>query len=112
MNVAGLNVRITFQKSITCVDSALNHTSEWEDYFTCWATAVASGQGDKSEEAAHTVEENRMDFTVRYCSDTAAITAKGYRIIFMDRIYDIDSVDDMAFKRHSLKFHATRKERS
>ena len=52
-----------------------------------------------------------MDFTVRYCSETAAITAKGYRILLGDRIYNITHVDDMGFRKNSLKFKAELEER-
>ena len=47
-----------------------------------------------------------MDLTVRYCSETAAVTAKGYRILLGDRIYNITHVDDMGFRKNSLKFKA------
>lgn len=111
MNIARLNTRITIQKSVTRVDKAKNHTSSWKDYFTCWATA-STGSQDKSEEAAHTVEEERLDFTVRYSSETAAVTPKGYRISFKNRIYDITGVDDMGFLHNSIKYHTTLKERT
>lgn len=48
----------------------------------------------------------RIDFTVRYSSETAVVTTDKYRILLHDRIYNILSVDDMAFKHNSLKFHA------
>ena len=42
MDISGLRVRITIQKNETVVDENANHTSAWTDYFSCWATAVAS----------------------------------------------------------------------
>ena len=110
MNISALRVRITIQKNETVTDKYGNHTSEWMDYFKCWATA--SGQsGNGGSDAGHTEENDRMDFTVRYSSETAAVNSKEYRILLYDRIYDIDHVDDMAFKHNSRKFHAVLKER-
>ena len=104
MNVAALRVRILIQRNETIVDQWGNHTSAWADYFTCWATALTSGLQDAEEESArHTVEADRMDFTVRYSSETAAIDSKHYRVLLGDRIYNILHVDDMGFKHNSRK---------
>ncbi len=105
MHIAGMRVRITLQKNETVVDVYGNHTNTWTDYFTCWATASAQ-TGQEEENAATTNEEDRMDFTVRYSSETAAVVSTKYRILLLDRIYDIDHVDDMGFKKNSRKFHA------
>lgn len=110
MNIAGLNVRIMIQKNVTVTDRIGNHKSVWTDYFSCWATA-SDQSGDESEEASQTKEEDRIDFTVRYCSETAAVTAKGYRILLGERIYNITHVDDMGFRKNSLKFKAELEER-
>ena len=112
MNIAGLRVRITFQKNELVTDKYANHTSVWTDYFTCWATAVTSGISSSEEEAAaHTVEDDRLDFTVRYSSETSAISSKEYRIKLGDRIYNILSIDEMGFKHNSRKIHAELVER-
>ena len=100
-----MRIRITFQKHQVVKDEIGNHTNTWVDYFSCYATA--SGQsGEETEEAGMTVVAERMNFTVRYCSETAAIVPDKYRILFGERIYNILSVDDMAFKKNSLKFKA------
>ena len=52
-----------------------------------------------------------MDFTVRFSTETEAVTAKNYRILLGDRIYDIEHVDDMGFKRNSRKLHCNLTER-
>ena len=110
MNISGLRVRITIQKNETVTDKWGNHKSAWTDYFTCWATP-STQTGAEGEEAAHTVEEDRLDFTVRWSSETAAVTAKGFRILLGDRIYNIVHVDDMGFRKNSRKFHAELTER-
>ena len=103
MDIGALRVRIIIQKSSTTVDKYGNHISSWTDYFSCWATA-SDQTGEESEEASQTRETDRMDLTVRYCSETAAVTSKGYRILLGDRIYNIIHVDDMGFRKNSRKF--------
>ena len=49
MDIAALNLRITFQKQVTDVDEYGNHTNHDDDYITCWATA--SGSGTEADEA-------------------------------------------------------------
>ena len=112
MNIAGLRVRITIQKNETVVDKYGNHKSAWVDYFTCWATAVTSGMSASEEESAgHTVEADRLDITVRYSSETAAVNSKGYRILLLGRIYNILGIDEMGFRHNSRKLHAELTER-
>ena len=112
MNIAGLRVRITIQKNETVVDKYGNHTSAWTDYFSCWATAVTSGLSTSEEEAAgHTVEADRLDFTVRWSSETAVVNSKQYRVLLGGRIYNILSIDEMGFKHNSRKLHAQLSER-
>ena len=110
MHIEGLRVRIRIQKNETVTDRYGNHKSAWTDYFSCWATA-STQTGQEGEEAAHTKEEDRLDFTVRYCTETAVVTAKQYRILLGERIYNIVHVDDMGFKHNSRKFHAALVER-
>ena len=105
MHIAGMRVRITIQKNEAVTDKYGNHKNAWTDYFKCWATA-SNQTGNEDDEGSTADEEDRMDFTVRYSSETAAVVSTKYRIILMDRIYDIDHVDDMGFKRNSRKFHA------
>ena len=112
MNIAGMRVRITIQKSATQEDRYGNHKSVWVNYFTCWATAVTSGLSSREEEAAgHTVEADRLDMTVRWSSETAAVDSKQYRILLGDRIYNILSIDEMGFHKNSRKFHTELAER-
>ena len=112
MNIAGLRTRIMIQKNETVIDKYGNHKSDWVDYFKCWATAVTSGLSASEEEtAARTAEADRLDFTVRYSSETAAVNSKQYRILLGDRIYNILSIDEMGFKHNSRKLHTELSER-
>jgi len=112
MNIAGMRVRIIIQKNETVMDQYRNHVSAWTDFFSCWATAVSSGKSsEETQNAGSTQEDDRIDFTVRYSSETAAVNTKEYRILLNGRIYDITSVDEMGFKKNSRKFHTELVER-
>lgn len=110
MDIAGLRTRILIEKNETTVDRVGNHRNAWKTYFRCWASAYQSG-GSEEEEAGHTRDAGTMDFTVRYCPETAAVRAGNYRIIFGGWILNIVHVDFMAFKNNSIKFHCERVER-
>ncbi|MGM9586833.1 MAG: phage head closure protein [Candidatus Limivicinus sp.] len=112
MNISGLRVRITIQKNETVVDKYGNHKSTWTDFFTCWASAVTSGiSASEKESAGHTTEANKLDITVRYSTETAAINSKQYRVLLAGRIYNILSIDEMGFKHNSRKLHTQLTER-
>lgn len=112
MDIGGLNTRITIQKNQTIVDQYKNHTSVWADFFSCWATCYASGRSaEESQEAAYTQEADRLDITVRWSTETAAVNSKEYRILIGSRIYDITGIDEMGFRHNSRKFHTILTER-
>ena len=112
MNISGLRVRITIQKNETVVDKYGNHKSTWTDFFTCWASAVTSGlSASEKESAGHTTEADKLDITVRYSTETAAINSKQYRVLLAGRIYNILSIDEMGFKHNSRKLRTQRTER-
>ena len=112
MNIAGLNVRIMIQKNETLTDRIGNHRSVWQDYFSCWATCSTSGRSaDETQEAGYTQEADRLDITVRWCSETAAVNSKQFRVIISDRIYNIIGIDEMGFKKNSRKFYTILTER-
>ena len=112
MDIAGLNTRITIQKNQTIVDRYKNHTSVWAEFFSCWATCVTSGRSaEESQEAGYTQEADRLDITVRWCSETGAVNSKEYRILIGSCIYDITGIDEMGFRKNSRKFHTVLTER-
>ena len=112
MNISGLRVRITIQKNETVVDKYGNHKSTWTDFFTCWASAITSGlSASEKESAGHTTEADKLDITVRYSTETAAINSKQYRVLLAGRIYNILSIDEMGFKHNSRKLHTQLTER-
>ena len=105
MDIAGLRVRITIQCNSTVVDRIGNHTSAWEDFFSCWATATTSGKrAEETQNAGYTQEDDRLDITVRWSSETAAVNSKQYRVMLDGRVYDILGIDEMGFRHNSRKF--------
>ena len=102
MNIALLNEKITIQKAFCSVDDYGNHVNTWEDYFTCHAT-VSGESGNETTQTGVTEDQPSAAFTVRWCSNTAAIEPTGYRVVMGDEIYNITSIDHQNFKRKSLK---------
>ncbi len=101
-----LNVKVTFRKNEVVCDEIGNHSNAWTEYYTCFATIGGEGMAGSKEKqiAGLIVEDVDMTVTVRYCRKAASITSTGYRVVFMDEIYDIVNVDHMNFKKKSLKF--------
>jgi len=106
MNIAGLRARIAFQQNLTITDDVGNHLSDWQDFFSCWASVSSAGKTEETEEAGITAEREQLAFTVRWSSETAAIRPKEYRIRMGNRFYNITGVDEMGFRRRSRKFYA------
>ena len=103
MNVALMNLRITFQKNSVVTDAIGNHKNSWEDYFSCYAT-ISGESGSEVEKAGQTVPTANAAFTVRYCRETAKITTDGFRIRCGDELYNITYIDHQNNRRKSLKF--------
>lgn len=112
MDAAALRSKVTFQKNETVTDKYGNHKNAWTNYYTCFATIGGEGMASSREEqaAGTTVEDFSMTVTVRYCRKAAEINSTGYRVMFMDGIYNIVNIDHMNFRKRSLKF-TCRKER-
>ena len=103
MNIALMNLRITFQQNTVVTDAIGNHKNVWVDCFSCYAT-ISSENGAETETAGQTIPQASGAFTVRYCKQTASITTDGYRIRCGDDLYNITSIDHQNNKRKSLKF--------
>ena len=103
MEIALLNVKITFQKNSVVSDAIGNRKNIWTDYYTCHATVSGEG-GDEKAAAGLTVVESDLAFTVRFCKRAAEVTVDGFGIVFNGETYNIVSVDYMNYKKKSLKF--------
>ncbi len=103
MDIALLNVKITFEKNEVKIDDIGNRKNIWTNYYSCFATI--SGEGGKESTVANmTVDHSDISLTIRYCKKASFIDSTGYRIIFHDDIYNILTVDHMNYKKKSLKF--------
>ena len=102
MNISLLNTRIEVQRNTQTIDQYGNHKNTWELYWSCFATV--SGETPKEDtEAGQTVDDSRVDFTIRYCRAASVITSTGYRVLFQGEIYDILGVNHMNYKHKSIK---------
>lgn len=102
MNIALMNVRIVIQKNTVATDKYGNHSNAWEPYLSCYATV--GGETPKEEtDTGLTVDDSKVDFTIRYCRAAAEITSTGYRVLFGNETYDILGVNHMTFKNKVLK---------
>ena len=95
MHISNLNVRITFQKNAVVIDKIGNHTNEWQDYYSCYAT-VSGETGTEQAIVGETVEND--------CEKVSSIISTKYRIIFRNEIYDIMAVDHFSYTKKYLKF--------
>ena len=104
MDIALLNVRIQIEENQVTVDSIGNHSNTWKPYYSCYATV--SGEGGKEMTAAGmVVDDSTVDFSIRWCKKSAAITPTAHRLVFGGVLYDIESVDHMGYKHKSIKLH-------
>ena len=49
MEIALLNVKVTFQKNYVVADDIGNRRNIWEDYYTCHATVSGEGGQEKAD---------------------------------------------------------------
>ena len=110
MEIALLNVKVTFQKNSVAADDIGNRRNVWEDYYTCHATASGESGNEKAA-AGLTVAKSDIAFTVRFCKQVAEVTADGFRILFQGEIYNIAAVDHMNYKKKALKFRCEKARR-
>lgn len=103
MDIALLNVKITFQKNEVIADKIGNHKNVWIDFYTCFATVSGEGGSEKSV-AGLIVDDSDISFTARYCKKLSSLDSTKYRILFDGDVYNIVSIDHMNFKKKSLKF--------
>lgn len=106
MDIAAMNVRITFQRNETVVDAIGNHTNAWTDVYSCYATiSNSTGKSNAESEVAGIIADTSdINFTVRYCKKTFAVTTVGYRIVWNEEYYNILKIDYLNLKKKALKF--------
>lgn len=107
MDIGLLNLRIQIQKNAVISDAIGNRKNTWTDYFSCYAT-IGGESGTEIYRAGEILESADLTFTVRYSSETAAVTPSEYRIVYGGELYNIIAVDHQNNKRKSLKFRCSK----
>ena len=107
MDIGLLNLRILIQKNTVISDAIGNRTNTWTNYFSCYAT-IGGESGSEVNRAGESLESADLTFTVRYSSETAAVTPSGYRIVYGGELYNIIAVDHQNHKRKNLKFRCSK----
>ena len=102
MNIAAMNIRITIQENSVVTDRIGNHRNEWTDLYTCWATPVQAG-GSEGIAAGAVTDKESQNFTIRYTKLLDGKDATKIRVLLGNTIYNVISIDQMSFKKKSLK---------
>jgi len=96
VDIGKMNKRIMIQKQTVTIDAEGNHTSVWQDYFSCYAAVNGVSQRDYWN-ARQQHEENTVTFRMRCCSALKLLNTVDYRIVCSGLIYDITGIDNVLF---------------
>lgn len=107
MRTEELNHKITFQKLTTCTNENGFEIEQWEDFITCW-TKAQNLQVREYFAAAAVQAEKTVKFTIRYLS---SITSD-MRILFEDKQYNINAIDNIKYKNRYIEIKALEVESS
>ncbi|MCP1638608.1 SPP1 family predicted phage head-tail adaptor [Streptococcus gallinaceus] len=110
MKVSILNERITILKSMVKVDEIGNHSNEWKEVYTCFAT-ISNESSQETTDHGVIYDDSKIDFTIRYASEVATLSSTGYRVRFNNQLYNLMGIDHMSYKKKSVKLHCQRIER-
>lgn len=102
MNASMLKNRITIQKKTPAVGDIGQITEQWDDLMTCHAYANRLS-GQELIVAAANGQQDVITFTVRCCKALAELNSNDCRVIFMGRIFNILTVDNVRFMNVELK---------
>lgn len=112
MKISLFNERIIIEKNTVVVDKNANHRNTWMEYFSCHAyVSATSYKEDEQEAAGLTVQDENLTFSVRYCSEIAAVNAANFRVRFQRAVYNIRSIDWMNYQNKSVKIKTTKERR-
>lgn len=99
---------VTIQKYVEGFDDIGNPSNEWTDY--AYAYAYANGlSGREYWEAANVQQENTVEFIFRWKPFFDTVNTKQYRLVFRDRIYNINMIDNIQFRNKTVKIRAVMK---
>lgn len=95
--------KIIFQVLTNKPDKIGNQTTEWEDFFTTWASV--NGVGGREYYAASQVNsQNDVTFKVRYSRKIVGFLSSEIKIVYNGRTYDIKHIDDYKEQHRELVF--------
>ena len=114
INPGLMREKITIQKLTASADSRGGSTGGYEDYYTC--RAYANGlYGSEYYAARQAGMEETVKLTIRYTSKlegigTADDPTSDYRLIFRNKLYSIDHIDNVRYENNTLVISAISKE--
>lgn len=102
MNASMLKNRIIIQKKTSAVNDIGQIAERWGDLMVCHAYANRLS-GQELIIAAASGQQDVVTFTVRYCNALAELNSNDYRVVFMGRIFNILTVDNVQFLNVEIK---------
>ena len=105
MNASMLRNKITIQKKTAVTDDIGKISEVWSDYMAVHAYANRLS-GQELIVAAANGQQDTVTFSVRYCRALADLNSNDFRIVFMGRIFNILTVDNVQFLNVELKIRA------
>ena len=105
MNASMLKNKITIQKKTAVPDDIGRISEVWSDFMVVHAYANRLS-GQELIVAAANGQQDTVTFSVRYCGALADLNSNDFRIVFMGRIFNILTVDNVQFMNVELKIRA------
>ena len=105
MNASMLKNKITIQKKTAVADDIGRISEVWSDYMAVHAYANRLS-GQELIVAAANGQQDTVTFSVRYCGALADLNSNDFRFVFMGRIFNILTVDNVQFMNVELKIRA------
>ena len=105
MNASMLKNKITIQKKTAVPDEIGRISEKWSDFMVVHAYANRLS-GQELIVAAANGQQDTVTFSVRYCRALSELNSNDFRIVFMGRIFNILTVDNVQFLNVELKIRA------
>ena len=90
MDFSRMNQRITFLENCTVIDEIGNHTSQWDEVYSCWASVTVKSSAETTNTGV-TKEIQSLSFEVRQCAFLRCVNPTTHKILFRGNVYDIKS---------------------
>lgn len=105
VNASMLKNKITIQKKSAVPDEIGRISEVWSDFMVVHAYANRLS-GQELIVAAANGQQDTVTFSVRYCRALAELNSNDFRIVFMGRVFNILTVDNVQFLNVELKIRA------